>query len=96
MDFAPGYDWIKSCKICGGERFTQLTTAPKMNFYQCEDCLVIFLNPQPTQATLKEQYTRQGLLDDGPASAWFNSSNVTGLPLARIAARVVSRRCVST
>jgi SAM-dependent methyltransferase len=71
-----GYEWIKNCKVCAGDRFVQLTTAPKVNFYQCEDCLVVFLNPQPTQATLKRQYTRQGLLENGPASAWFKHKKV--------------------
>ena len=71
MDELTGYEWIKSCKICTGDQLVKLTNSPKVNYYQCKSCLVIFLNPQPTLATLKQQYTRKELLDTGPASAWF-------------------------
>ena len=67
----PGYEWIKTCRICSADRFVPLTQAPTVNYYQCGQCQVIFLNPQPTLETLKQQYTRQALLDTGPASAWF-------------------------
>ena len=71
MNELTGYEWIKSCKICTGDQLVQLTNSPMVNYYQCMSCLVIFLNPQPTLATLKQQYTRKELLDTGPASAWF-------------------------
>jgi SAM-dependent methyltransferase len=71
MGSLTGYEWVKSCKICGSDSFVQCTNSSKINYYQCQNCCVFFLNPQPTLATLKEQYTRQGLLDTGPASAWF-------------------------
>jgi SAM-dependent methyltransferase len=71
MNALAGYEWIKTCKICSEDRFVQLTESPQANFYQCEHCHVIFLNPQPTLETLKQQYTRQTLLETGPASAWF-------------------------
>lgn len=66
-----GYHWIGSCVICAGERHAQLTQAPTVNFYQCERCQVIFLNPQPTLDTLKQQYTQKELMSAGPVSAWF-------------------------
>jgi len=71
MNTLVGYEWIKTCKICSEDRFVQLTQCPQVNFYRCTRCLVIFLNPQPTLETLKQQYTRQTLLETGPASAWF-------------------------
>ncbi len=71
MNELAGYDWITRCKICLGERLVQLTNSSMVNFCQCQNCFVIFLNPQPTLATLKQQYTQKGLLDAGPASAWF-------------------------
>jgi len=70
-----GYEQIARCKICASDRLVPLTQAPLVNYYQCEDCAVIFLNPQPTVETLKQQYTRQGLLDTGPARAWFDHAN---------------------
>ncbi len=66
-----GYHWIGSCVICAGERRVQLTQAPTVNFYQCERCQVIFLNPQPMLDTLKQQYTQKELMNTGPVSAWF-------------------------
>jgi len=71
MNELTGYEWIKSCKICTGDRLIQVTHSPMVNFHQCENCYVIFLNPQPSVATLKQQYTQQELLNTGPASAWF-------------------------
>src|SRR5574342_348123 len=62
-----GYEHIARCKICASDRLAPLTQAPLVNYYQCEQCAVIFLNPQPTVETLKQQYTRQGLLETGPA-----------------------------
>ncbi len=66
-----GYERIARCKICAGAQFRPLTAAPAVNYVECAGCGVIFLNPQPTVQTLKQQYTRAGLLESGPASAWF-------------------------
>ena len=71
MNELTGYEWIKSCKICSGDQLVQLTNSPVVNYYRCENCFAIFLSPQPSLATLKQRYTRQELLNTGPASAWF-------------------------
>lgn len=63
---------ITSCAICQNSVFTQLTNAPDFNYFQCATCQLIFLSPQPRPETLKELYTRPGLLQNGPASAWFH------------------------
>jgi 2-polyprenyl-3-methyl-5-hydroxy-6-metoxy-1,4-benzoquinol methylase len=70
-----GYEQIARCRVCASDRLVQLTQAPLVNYYQCEHCAVIFLNPQPTVETLKLQYTRQGLLETGPARAWYAHAN---------------------
>ncbi|WP_447968677.1 class I SAM-dependent methyltransferase [Nitrospira sp. M1] len=66
------HDLVKACAVCGSREFTQLTEAPNFNYFQCHTCRVIFLSPQPRPEALKAQYTRPGLLQDGPASAWFH------------------------
>ena len=71
MKVLQGYEEIKSCVLCDKGEFTQLTRADQVNFYQCKNCLVTFLNPQPKFETLKEQYNARGLLEEGPVSAWF-------------------------
>lgn len=65
-----GYEQIVRCKICASDRFVQVTQAPTVNYYRCERCTVIFLNPQPTVETLTQLYTRPGLLATGPARAY--------------------------
>ena len=65
-----GYEQIVRCKICASDRFVQITQAPLVNYYRCERCTVIFLNPQPTIETLKQQYTHPELLTTGPARAY--------------------------
>lgn len=57
--------------ICASEQQVPLTRAPTVNYYRCEGCRVIFLNPQPTLQTLKQQYTQRELMNTGPVSAWF-------------------------
>jgi SAM-dependent methyltransferase len=64
-----GYEQIARCKICASDRFVQITQAPLVNYYRCVRCTVVFLNPQPTIETLKQQYTHPELLTTGPASA---------------------------
>lgn len=86
-----GYEPIVRCKVCASDRLTPLTQAPSINFYQCGQCGVIFLNPQPTVETLQRQYGGQELLATGPASAWFTHGNFHKKEIFRTRLRNVLR-----
>jgi len=86
-----GYAHITRCKICASDRLSPLTQAPSVNFYQCGQCGVIFLNPQPTLETLHRQYSAQELLATGPASAWFTHRNFHKKEIFRVRLRNVLR-----
>lgn len=86
-----GYHWIKRCLICAGDKLGPLTEAPTVNFYRCEGCQAIFLNPQPTLETLKQQYTQKELMNTGPVSAWFKHNPYYVKLLARDRLRDVRR-----
>ena len=91
MNELAGYEWIKSCKLCTDDHLVQLTNSPVVNFYQCENCHVIFLNPQPSLATLEQQYAHKELLNTGPASAWFKHNKFYLKELSRERLRDVLR-----
>lgn len=86
-----GYESIARCKICASDRLTPLTQAPSVNFYQCGQCSVIFLNPQPTVETLKRRYNAPGLLTTGPVSAWFTHASFHKKEIYRTRLRDVLR-----
>lgn len=86
-----GYHWIDSCAICGDTRHEQLTRGHIVNYYHCEGCRVIFLNPQPTVETLKQQYAQKELMNTGPVSARFKHKPFYVKALSRDRVRDVHR-----
>ena len=46
----------KTCHVCGGARFYYLFSAADYRVVRCDDCGLVFLNPQPSDAELARIY----------------------------------------
>src|ERR1700760_4928321 len=43
---------VKTCHLCGGTRIYYLFSAAEHRVVRCDDCGLVFLNPQPSDAEL--------------------------------------------
>jgi len=47
---------VKACHVCEGTRIYYLFSAANYRVVRCEDCGLVFLNPQPSDAELGAIY----------------------------------------
>src|SRR5664279_3474877 len=48
---------VKTCHVCGGARFYYLFSASDYRVVRCDDCGLVFLNPQPSDDELAWIYS---------------------------------------
>src|SRR5579862_3222342 len=53
---------IRACHLCGGTRVYYLFSASGHRVVRCDDCGLLFLNPQPSDQELREIYNAQYFL----------------------------------
>jgi len=59
----------KTCHVCGGARFYYLFSAADYRVVQCDDCGLVFLNPQPSDAELARIYSADYFLGSNTATS---------------------------
>jgi SAM-dependent methyltransferase len=55
----------KTCHVCGGARFYYLFSASDHRVVRCDDCGLVFLNPQPSDDELARIYSADYFLGSG-------------------------------
>jgi SAM-dependent methyltransferase len=53
---------VKNCHVCGGTRIHYLFTTSGYRVVRCDNCGLLFLNPQPSDAELGKTYTENYFL----------------------------------
>jgi len=56
---------VKACHVCGGVRVYYLFSTSDFRMVRCDDCGLVFLNPQPSGEELARIYDANYFLDSG-------------------------------
>ncbi len=75
----------RSCNICDGENFEILEADGDFKVVECQDCGLVFVNPQPDQTKLFEHYNEEYY------AAWLNEQAVARKKMWRKRVKKIQR-----
>ena len=82
----------KTCHVCGGARFYYLFSAADYRLVRCDDCGLVFLNPQPSDDELARIYNADYFLGSN-AEKSSQAVGVIKQATARLYLSEISRYC---
>lgn len=60
-----------TCALCGSTNHEFLCENSGFRVVRCPGCSLVFVNPQPTEAELKQLYSKEEVFTDGPKSSYL-------------------------
>jgi len=63
------------CELCGGTAFRPLTINDALRVVRCCVCALVFVNPRPSTAALRQYYGAKDLMQHDAWSAYFQHSS---------------------